>query len=626
MSKIPPPPNPVTPVVAPPTAGPTMSSSEPAGMGKLTMLTEQIKESSSSSEKLQTTGNKTAETTADNTGKQVKLFTDFFKDIKSKEGKQQELERELKDAISKLGKGGDDDKKKDEEKEKDKDANKFKLFGLTFLATLKAISQGLGGFFKGISKAIRGYFKGSFSVVKFIGKPFVTFFKGMGTRINKLFKKFVPRRIRARLRLFVRQFTKAVTAIKNTLKGFGAGIALAGKNVKKSFGRLNAKFNPFTKANNALKAFEQTNKMNLKNSKKPNFKPTALKDSKAFKAQGFATKGIMKLKNAVRNAVPNAKVTKGLGTFAKLGKNLLKGIPIIGQIITIIEGVFGAFKGFFKYKDEGFLMGLAGGFIGFFRGIAVGLFGFLGDFIKAIPSKIFKILLGEDNKISAILDSFSFTDMINTFFDNIMNGIGNFFASFKDGFDKGILVGITNLGLEILKFIGKIIKFPIALIAGGVAALLNIFGDPAEAFGKTYRKVMDVGDASIEKAKKGLGVTSTDDIEKTRKQMRQEAKRIRDEEKAQKKADKAAKKKADREEKEALRREQEALNNSSGNADNFNPQGNGSGNTVVAMDNSNNSRGGDSTVVHNHYYSGGGGDAASATNKPVSQFGFTGMA
>ena len=552
------------------------------------------------------------------------LFSDYFERLKSREGLQQERDRELKDAISKIGAGGGGkDTKKEEEDAKESFLGKkgflfrFGAFigGLFALRNLKFLIKSLKG-------AVVGYFKGQFAIFKtLIFKPFKAFGKGVFKFLGKIGRAM------------------GLGKIMDAAKAFGT-------NVGAKFSKL-GKFltTPFTKlaaattaaSNNAdaiIKSFNKTANMTKNNTKTVkafgglfgktktvSTAVTSVGQMKAFKGAGIGTKALVKGKQfagAIKGglaSVGDIPKPKGVLKFFKFFGKMLKGVPILGQILTILDGVIGSFKGFFAFKDEGLLMGIFGASTGFFRGILVGFVGFFGDLIKNGISFIFrKIGLGF---ISDFLDKFSITDMINNFFDKVMDTMGTFIMNIKDAFKNGFAKGIVILGLKLQNMIDNIIRFPKAILAGGISALGALLPGgktPKEAFAEGFNKSMQKS-ADANEARnnmiKALGGKDAEGIAAERDALREGNKKKR----ADRKADKAAKKEADRlrkieeqEAKERLRKQ----NQTSGQNLNNQGQGAGSGNNafVDASTNTGGSTINNNNVTNNNYYGGNGGVSA----------------
>lgn len=175
------------------------------------------------------------------------------------------------------------------------------------------------------------------------------------------------------------------------------------------------------------------------------------------------------------------------GVFRTLGR-------VIFFPLTIIMGVFDSIKGAIEgFKQEGIL----GGILGAIGGLARGLIGMPLDLLKSGISWIAG-KLGFEN-FSEMLDSFSFSDMIFGMFMKVANIgneiISNLFGGFEDGFGAGMKQMLKTLMI----YIKRMLLFPVAIMAGGVAALAAALPGgkgPLEAFSETFSKVIKVGEGS----------------------------------------------------------------------------------------------------------------------------------
>ena len=197
--------------------------------------------------------------------------------------------------------------------------------------------------------------------------------------------------------------------------------------------------------------------------------------------------------------------SKALGMFAKVGEFFKKAFPLfrqfgaifttIGRVIfiplNIIIGLFSGISGFFKgfkeqgEKGRGILFQLLGGLTGAIEGIVNTLVMMPLDFLKGAVAWILD-LIGLDF-IADILSSFSFQDLFS--------GLVDMFMGLFDGFEDGFMSGVAGMFTGLLKIMGRIIKFPVALAAGAGAALGGLFfGDPIGAFKSTFNKVLTAGE------------------------------------------------------------------------------------------------------------------------------------
>ena len=102
----------------------------------------------------------------------------------------------------------------------------------------------------------------------------------------------------------------------------------------------------------------------------------------------------------------------GLTAFLKLGLSLGKAIPIVGQIIMVLTGIFGFITGAIKgFKTGGILGAIKGGLIGLYDGLIGSFLNLIADIIGWVFKK-----LGFE-KLGAFFSNLNFN------FDGIMNGI-----------------------------------------------------------------------------------------------------------------------------------------------------------------------------------------------------------
>ena len=102
----------------------------------------------------------------------------------------------------------------------------------------------------------------------------------------------------------------------------------------------------------------------------------------------------------------------GLTSFLKLGLSLGKAIPIVGQVIMVLTGIFGFIKGAITgFKTGGILGAIKGGLIGLYDGLIGNFLNLIADLIGWVFKKLGFTRLGE------------FFSNLNFNFDGIMNGI-----------------------------------------------------------------------------------------------------------------------------------------------------------------------------------------------------------
>ena len=102
----------------------------------------------------------------------------------------------------------------------------------------------------------------------------------------------------------------------------------------------------------------------------------------------------------------------GLTSFLKLGLSLGKAIPIVGQVIMVLTGIFGFITGAIKgFKTGGILGAIKGGLIGLYDGLIGSFLNLIADIIGWVFKK-----LGFE-KLGAFFSNLNFN------FDGILNGI-----------------------------------------------------------------------------------------------------------------------------------------------------------------------------------------------------------
>ena len=182
--------------------------------------------------------------------------------------------------------------------------------------------------------------------------------------------------------------------------------------------------------------------------------------------------------------------------FQTLGRAIFLPLNIIiGGIGGIIQG----FKDFASFEGNIFEK-LVAGIFGFVKGAFNAIFGSFFDLIKNGIS----FLLGKLGFTGAaeFLDSFSFVEIFGKIFD----GIRDMFLSIFNGIMSIFQVeGDVSLMKKIGIIIKRMLLFPVAMLAGGVAALAAILPggkSPSEAFTDTFSKVIKVGEGEAKKKPK----------------------------------------------------------------------------------------------------------------------------
>ena len=177
----------------------------------------------------------------------------------------------------------------------------------------------------------------------------------------------------------------------------------------------------------------------------------------SFAAIGRVTKAFGRVMKRVTRFVSKtlgvvSKIS-GLSAFLRLGLAFAKAIPIVGQIIMVVQGLFGFVTGAIKgFKKEGFLGMIIGALTGLFDGLVASFVNLIFDILGWILKKFGLEKLGQ-------------------FFMDIDISLGRFFDMFV-GFFRSI---------------GKIGK---ALFKGTMDGNKNIFSSPIKAFKATFAEVM----------------------------------------------------------------------------------------------------------------------------------------
>lgn len=194
---------------------------------------------------------------------------------------------------------------------------------------------------------------------------------------------------------------------------------------------------------------------------------------------------------------------KAAPKFFALGKVLGRLFLPITVIFGAIDAIKGAMGGFEKYKDEGLIEGLIGGFFGAIGGLLEGFIGLPLDLLKSAISFVAG-KLGFEN-FAEMLDSFSFKELIGGLFTKVTDIVVGFIGSIRESI-ANIGVGglIKNISLDLLKIFKKIATFPVAVVAGGAAALAAALPGgktPVDAFKEGFSAVFNAGDAAIDSFK-----------------------------------------------------------------------------------------------------------------------------
>ena len=134
----------------------------------------------------------------------------------------------------------------------------------------------------------------------------------------------------------------------------------------------------------------------------------------------------------------------GLTSFLKLGLSLGKAIPIVGQVIMVLTGIFGFIKGAIEgFKTGGILGAIKGGLIGLYDGLIGNFLNLIADLIGWVFKKLGFTRLGE------------FFSNLNFNFDGIMNGIMWVIDKIKQTFHN-VVNGLKTMANGVIKAINYI--------------------------------------------------------------------------------------------------------------------------------------------------------------------------
>jgi len=129
-------------------------------------------------------------------------------------------------------------------------------------------------------------------------------------------------------------------------------------------------------------------------------------------ALGRFTKAIKGVFKIISTALGFVSKLSGLGSFLKLGLSLGKAIPIVGQVIMVLTGIFGFITGAIKgFKTGGIMGAIKGGLIGLYDGLVGSFLNLIADLIGWVFKKLGFERVGE------------FFSNMNFNFDGIMNGV-----------------------------------------------------------------------------------------------------------------------------------------------------------------------------------------------------------
>jgi hypothetical protein len=475
------------------------------------------------------------------------MFQKYFDDLNAKRGDEEEERKELLASLKSLKDNKGDKKSSPKEKDETKDRKGMLGFLGSILDTLiKApflLLAGIGGL--GLGKMIFG--KGGFGVLKFslglltgaIGK--INKFNSKVLGIDK-FKEASKKAKPTKTFNNMRKLAKGGVTQNQMAKMpnvFGKEASNAAKQMspkefqkmRKSSGVMNALMRGYQKFVGMFDKF-----------KKPS---GTVKPSGA----GKLSKLIQGFKNSIKSM---------LGPFRVIGKMFGAIFAPLRIIFTIFETVKGAIQGFNRYGEDGSIFSkLVGGVLGGIGGAFKAIVGYPLDLLKSIVAWI----LGKFGLKNAAeyLKGFSVTKMIGDFFNAISDKIVGFFSNITAGFDQGMGPGLANLAIKLAQISTKIMRFPLAVAAGGVAGLLALTPggkSPKEAFFDAFNGVMNFGDSAFEGAQKLVGVETDTETEERIAREVAAAEKARLE---KKEIDKAKRLKEEEERKKAAEQEQERL-------------------------------------------------------------------
>lgn len=194
----------------------------------------------------------------------------------------------------------------------------------------------------------------------------------------------------------------------------------------------------------------------------------------------FGSGSTSKLFEPVRKILTGAR--RFFKMFAKFGSALGQ---TLGRLFVVIRWVVALWNGIktaiadFKMTDGNIVQKVIAGLFGFIKGFLQSFFGTFLDFIKDGLSWIIKKIFGEDNPVSAFLDSFSFSGIIGTVLDRIRDffivDIPNAFAFLIDNF-------LTILIDHILFAVPMMLKNAVSWIAKKIFGEDNAFSSALDGF------------------------------------------------------------------------------------------------------------------------------------------------
>lgn len=488
------------------------------------------------------------EDTRDNVSALTKMFGKYFKQLKNQAGDKLEASRETnnkKDApLPMIG-------------DMLKDAKGLGFFGMLGFITaavsglVTGIVEGLvgairvvgGGILKIFVRLSKAILRLPWRLLRFVGEKFFpettkktrVLIRAMRMSINRGLRKLkdtvkrlknwikdIPKNIAgffktARL-IIVVGFQMFVQMLSDKIKGIGTRIGNLAwvQKTKEVFKGVTNKIKTIFGKIRSVMSFLMTP-----------FKPF-LEDAKVLRKQiGTTTKKsggiIQKIKDGFKTIRDNFKRFGGM--FGKVFEFFRRFGRVSGPI-SVIFGVIDAFNGMIDgFKTDG----IVGGFFGAISGFLKGFVGIPLDLLKSVISWVAE-KMGFEN-FSEFLDSFSFTDMIGSLFSSITDVVGGFIDSIINDFkNMSFMEFVGSIMKKLYNLATGIAKFPIAVAAGGAAALGAMVPggkSPGEAFGDAFDAVMNFGkledkslDSAIEKRQED---TKKHELEKANKKLEEES-------------------------------------------------------------------------------------------------------
>jgi len=183
---------------------------------------------------------------------------------------------------------------------------------------------------------------------------------------------------------------------------------------------------------------------------------------KPFKSAGKAFKSMKSFFGLFDDFIkPIGKITKAAFKFGKA-------IPVVGQLLAVVLGVFDFVKGFIAgFKEGGFVEGLKQGLVGLIDGMLVSFLDLIKDGVSMVSGFVANAF-GIDNTLGKWLDSFSFSELfkqgMDFIFSSIPGAIDTVLAPFKDIIatfkEKGFLGGVVE---TIKKYFSILVGMPAEL-------------------------------------------------------------------------------------------------------------------------------------------------------------------